>query len=118
MAENKDENMNRSYLLQCFHKQYHFFSRLYEEHFEKIKKINKLGNPNKITSTFASLLKHGLTSTTIPLISTKFALTVAPKTAVVGAVLQLLQSQMLEFQLVFQEQNLSHFTVQELRHLY
>ena len=118
MAKNKDEKIIRSYLLQSFHKQNHFFSRLYEEHFEKIQKKNKLGNPNKITRTFASPSKYGLTSTTITLISTKLALTVVPKTAVVGAVLQLLQSQLLELQLVFQEQNLSIFTVQQLRERY
>ena len=114
MVENKDEKSNRSYLLQSFHTQYHFFSRPYEEHFEKIKKINKLGNPIKITSTIASLSKYSLTSTTITLISTKLALTVVPKTAVVGAVLPLLHSQMLDFQLDFQEKNLPHFIVQEL----
>ena len=54
---NKDEKLNRSYLLRSFHKQYHFFSRLYEENFEKIKKNNKLGNPYKIASTIASLSK-------------------------------------------------------------
>ena len=80
--------------------------------------INKLGNPNKIKNTFASPSKDGLTSTTITLISTKLALTVAPKVAVVGAALQLLQSQLLECQLAFQEQNFSHFTVQELRERY
>ena len=114
MVENKDEKSNRSYLLQSFHTQYHYFSRPYEEHFEKIKKINKLGNAIKITSTIASLSKNSLTSTTISLISTKLALTVVPKTAVVGAVLPLLHSQMLDFQLDFQEKNLSHFIVQEL----
>ena len=93
-------------MLQSFHTQYHFFSRPYEEHFEKIKKINKLGNPIKITSTIASLSKYSLPSTTITLISTKLAFTVVPKTAVVGAVLPLIPSQMLDFQLAFQEQNL------------
>ena len=58
----------------------------------KNQKINKLGNPKKITRTFASLSKVGLTSTTITLISTKLALTVVPKTAVVGTVFKLLQS--------------------------
>ena len=79
MAENKDENFNRSYLLQSFHKQYHFFSRHFGEHFENIKKINKLGNLNKITNTFPSISKYGLKSTTTTLNSTKLALTVVPK---------------------------------------
>ena len=39
-------------------------------------------------------------------------------TAVVGAVVQLIQSQELEFQLIFQEKNLSIFTVHVLRELY
>ena len=104
MAENRDEKLNRSYLLQSFHIQHHFFSRLYEEYFEKIKKFNKIGNPNKISSTNAFLSKYGLTSTQITLISIKLAHTVAPKTAVVGAVLQLLQSQLLEFQLDFRNE--------------
>ena len=39
-------------------------------------------------------------------------------TAVVGAVVHLLQSQELEFQLFFQEKNLSIFTVYVLRELY
>jgi len=38
------------------------FTRLYEEHFEKIKKINNLKNPNKIKNTFISFSKNGLTS--------------------------------------------------------
>ena len=80
--------------------------------------INKLGNPNKITSTFASHSKVGLTSTTITLISTKLALTVVPKTAVVGTVFKLLQSQLLEIQLASQKQNLSIFTVQKLKEMY
>ena len=95
-----------------------FFSRLCGEHFENIKMINKLGNPNKITSTFASLSKNGLTSTTLTLISTKIALTVVPKTAFVGNVFKILQSQLLEFQLASQKQNLSIFTVQELQEVY
>ena len=80
--------------------------------------ISKIGNPNKITSTFASHSKDGFTSTTITLISTKVALTVVPKTAVVGTVFKLLQSQFLEFHLDFQKQNLSIFTVQELQEVY
>ena len=64
-----------------------FFQDIMRNILKKSKKINKSGNPNKITSKFASLSENGLTSTTITLISTKFALTVAPKTAVVGAVL-------------------------------
>ena len=75
--------------------------------------INKLGNPNKIKSTFASHSKDGLTSTTITLITTKLALTVVPKTAVVGTVFKLLQSELLEFQLASQKQYLSIFTVEE-----
>ena len=63
-------------------------------------------------------MKNGLTITTIKLISTKLALTVVSKTAVVGAVLQLLQSQLLEIQLDFQVQNLSIFLVQDLREMY
>ena len=39
-------------------------------------------------------------------------------TAVVGAVVHLIQSQELEFQLNFQEKNLSIFTVHVLRELY
>ena len=39
-------------------------------------------------------------------------------TAVVGAVVHLIQSQELEFQLIFQEENLSIFTVHVLRELY
>ena len=38
MAKIKDEKFNRYYLFQSFHEQYHFFSRLYGEPFEKIKK--------------------------------------------------------------------------------
>ena len=56
-----------------------FFSRHFGEHFENIKKINKLGNLNKITNTFPSLSKYGLKSTTTTLISAKLALTVVPK---------------------------------------
>ena len=56
-----------------------FFSRLFGEHFENIKMINKLGNLNKITKTFPSLSKFGLKSITLTLISTKLALTVLPK---------------------------------------
>ena len=95
-----------------------FFSRHFGEHFENIKKINKLGNLNKITNTFPSLSKYGLTSTTITLTSTKIALTVVPKTAVVGTVFKILQNQLLEFQLDSQKQNLSIFTVQELQERY
>ena len=73
---------------------------------KKSKKINKFGNRNKITSIFASLSKNGLTGTTITLISTKLALTVVPKTAVFGTVFKFLQSQLLEFHLAFQKQNL------------
>ena len=105
-------------MLQSFHKQNHFFSRLYEEHFEKVQKKNKLGNPNKITRTFASLSNYGLTSTTITMVSTKLELTVVPKTAVVGTVFKLLQSELLEFQLASQKQYLSIFTVQELQEMY
>ena len=76
-----------------------FFQDFVRNTLKKSKMISKIGNPNKITSTFASHSKDGFTSTTITLISTKVALTVVPKTAVVGAVLQLLQSQLLEFQL-------------------
>ena len=57
MAKNQTEKFDRRYLLQSFHKQYHFFSKLYEQRFGKIKKINKLGNTNKISSTFASFGK-------------------------------------------------------------
>ena len=39
-------------------------------------------------------------------------------TAVVGAVVHLIQSQELEFQLIFQEKSLSIFTVHVLRELY
>ena len=39
-------------------------------------------------------------------------------TAVVGAVVHLIQSQELEFHLIFQEKNLSIFTVHVLRELY
>ena len=73
---------------------------------KKSKKISKIGNPNKITSTFASHSKDGFTSTTITLISTKVALTVVPKTAVFGTVFKFLQSQLLEFHSAFQKQNL------------
>ena len=85
---------------------------------KKFKKINKLGNPNKIASTIGSLSKHVLTGTTKILTSTKLALFVVPKTAVVGTVFILLQSQLLEFHLAFQKQNLSIFTVQELQEVY
>ena len=85
---------------------------------KKFKKINKLGNPNKIASTIGSLSKHVLTGTTKILTSTKLALFVVPKTAVVCAVFKILQSQLLEFQLAFQKQSLSFFTDQELRGMY
>ena len=49
---------------------------------------------------------------------TKLAVMVVRITAVVGAVVQLIQSQELEFQLIFQEKNLSIFTVHVLRELY
>ena len=63
-------------------------------------------------------MQNGLTITTITLISTKLALTVVPKTAVVGAVFKILQSQLPKFQLAVEEENLSFFTVQELREMY
>ena len=95
-----------------------FFQDFVRNTLKKSKMISKIGNPNKITSTFASHSKVGLTSTTITLISTKLALTVVPKTAVVGTVFKLLQSQLLEIQLASQKQNLSIFTVQELQEVY
>ena len=88
MGRNKDEKFKRGYLLQGFLKQYHFFSKLYEEYFEKIKKFNKLGNPNKITKTFASLSKVSVTRLSKTQILTKLAIIVVPITAIVGAVLQ------------------------------
>ena len=54
IGKNKDENCNRRYLFQSFHKLYHLFSRHFEELFEKDKKNNKLGNPRK-KNTVASL---------------------------------------------------------------
>ena len=88
MGRNKDEKFKRICLLQGFLKQYHFFSTLYEEYSEKIKKFNKLGNPNKITKTFASLSKVSVTRLSKTQILTKLAIIVVPITAIVGAVLQ------------------------------
>ena len=48
MGRNKDEKFKRIYLLQGFLKQYHFFSTLYEEYSEEIKKFYKLGNPTNL----------------------------------------------------------------------
>ena len=53
-GKKKNEKFNRSFLLQSFPKHYHFFARLFEELFEKIKMVNKFGNPKK-TNTLASL---------------------------------------------------------------
>ena len=88
LGRNKDEKFSKSHLLQGFHKQYHFFPRLFEEYLEKIKKFNKIGNPNKITNTFASLSKVGVTSSSKTQILTKLAIIVVPITAIVGAILQ------------------------------
>ena len=103
MGRNKDEKFKRSFLLQGSLKQYHFFSTLYEKYSEKIKKFNKLGNPNKITNTFASFSKVSVTRLSKTQILTKLAIIVVPITAIVGAVLQFLQNQELKIQLVFQE---------------
>ena len=103
MGRNKDEKFKRSFLLQGSLKQYHFFSTLYEKYSEKIKKFNKLGNPNKITNTFASFSKVSLTRLSKTQILTILAIIVVPITAIVGAVLQFLQNQELKIQLVFQE---------------
>ena len=42
-------------MLQSFPKHYHFFARLFEELFEKIKMVNKFGNPKKNKHTCFSL---------------------------------------------------------------
>ena len=88
IGKKQDEKFSKSHLLQGVHKQYHFFSRLFEDYFEKMKKFNKIGNPNKITNTFASLSKVGVTSSSKTQILTKLAIIVVPLTAIVGAVLQ------------------------------
>ena len=73
---------------------------------KKSKKINKLGNLNKITSTFASLSKNGFNKNNNNTDFNKTRTYCSTKTAVFGTVFKFLQSQLLEFHLAFQKQNL------------
>ena len=55
MARRSIKNSTEVFCFKAFLINITFFSRPFEELFEKIKKFNKLGNAKKITKTLASL---------------------------------------------------------------